>query len=727
MVYMAKNASNLHLNKIYTVTCTDGALVGRVVGDALDAGRRANQYTSKTSTVSTVFNFNLPIPGRRDYEVHTLLKHDPKIVWDGGKKVGHWRTREAFYMKDPLGDPSYIDECVSRWASGNLDTYRRELAYKPYARQAEAIAWAVTTLQSFPRLLIEAAPRFGKSYVALDIARQMGAKTVLILTPFPDADGSFREVVMFHKDFPDAKFEDVRQDDDLDLTIDYPGMRVVMASWQYLEEDKDSCQSIFEDGVDFVIVDETHRASDTIRSEGYLDLIPHKYEVHLSGTPYNDKLVGRFVKSNTWTYDFIDRLSEAAAARALPTPDNRFLASTPSMSLFLIDQMEQVVEECKAKYPDFTVEEGLTLEKFFTEKYRFLVKIFFRNLATTLDDPLAVRLINSPELEDTMSHILLFVPNRIAADLINQVLKELQGEKGGWAGYSITSVSGVDETESFTSVEKFINTEMDKTERTITISVGKATTGVTLPKLTSVWILRKMSSAEQFVQVILRSGTPFKGKVKSSILCFDSESLLVAQAVVASQRSRNTAEPIAQVMATMYRCLPTLVWSPDLKFQEIDAVLALSETKKILMKNAGLDFEFEIPNSALFNELLEADLPEKEIAKIRMELGLGGQKGAKNKKAQKKGAPKNADEQDEEEVVDPDELKVRIRAVLNWMDHIVLGDDVREVAEVLALPEARVQEVLHVSLPQLKAIFDLVTFALVQQWIDTIRIKFNLN
>jgi superfamily II DNA or RNA helicase len=629
-------------------------------------------------------------------------------------------------MKDPKADPKYIDEFVSQWASGSLDAFRRDLKIKPYPRQLEAINWSIRALQSSPRILIEAAPRFGKSYVALEVARGLKVRTVLIITPYPDADGSFREIVTTHENYPDAIFEDAREDDDMDLTVAYPGMRVIMVSWQFLEKDKDSCQSIFEDGADLIVIDETHRASDSLRSEGYLDQIPHKYELHLSGTPYNDKLVGRFVKSNTWTYDFIDRLVDAAEARKHPIEDNKFLASTPSMSLFLIDQMEHITKECRSKYPDFKIEENLTLEKFFTEKYRFLVKIFFRNLTTTLEDPLAERLMNSNQLANTMNHILLFVPNREAADLINQVLKELQGERGGWAGYSITSVSGISEIESFTSVERHINQAMDKSERTITISVGKATTGVTLPKLTSVWILRKMSSAEQFVQVILRSGTPYKGKTKASILCFDSESLLVAQAIVASQRSRNTGEPVAQVMSTMYRCLPTLVWSPDLQFQEIDAALALSETKKILMKNAGLDFEFEISNSAVFNELLEAEFPKAELEKIKIDLGLGGQTGGKNKKKQKRDS-KDDDEKEKEAVEDTNELKVRILAVLNWMDHIVVGYNIKEVADIYNLPEGRIREILHVSFDQLRSIFEIVSLVQIQQWIDAIRIKFDFN
>lgn len=52
------------------------------------------------------------------------------------------------------------------------------------------------------------------------------------------------------------------------------------------------------------------------------------------------------------------------------------------------------------------------------------------------------------------------------------------------------------------------------------------TTGVTLPKLDTIWYFKNTSSAEQFVQILFRTMTPCDGKSDATMYCFDSEASL---------------------------------------------------------------------------------------------------------------------------------------------------------------------------------------------------------
>jgi hypothetical protein len=132
-----------------------------------------------------------------------------------------------------------------------------------------------------------------------------------------------------------------------------------------------------------------------------------------------------------------------------------------------------------------------------------------------------------------------------------------------------------------------------------------------------------MNSAEQFVQTLFRAGTPFAGKDLTPIVCFDSESVLSAQAVVSMQHARRDGAAFATTMRTLYECLPTFVWSPELTFQTLSAESALAFVKEI---KAQLDAgEFDL------SDLPEDFLGGMKLAKrgVEAQLGIGGQEGGK--------------------------------------------------------------------------------------------------
>ena len=68
--------------------------------------------------------------------------------------------------------------------------------------------------------------------------------------------------------------------------------------------------------------------------------------------------------------------------------------------------------------------------------------------------------------------------------------------------------------------------DVNKNDSTIVLTCGKLTTGVTIPKLDTVWYFKKSSSAEQFVQILFRTMTPCEGKDNVSMYCFDTEASL---------------------------------------------------------------------------------------------------------------------------------------------------------------------------------------------------------
>lgn len=708
-------------------------LEARKVGDAINPEIRLKQHAGATTTHygdrPRYIGKPLYVGSRRDYDLHPILKANPKIIWDDSKDAGIWNSREVFYMRDPKDPISYIDEIVSKWASGSKDFYKRDDSKEPYDRQRSIIEQAKKILKQRNRVLVEAAPRTGKSFMALIMAQELGCKTALILTPFPDADGSFRDVVLLHTKFAGSNFRDAREMDSVgfDESYDEDGIQTIMMSWALLNDEKEKLKELFNQHIDVIIVDETHRQSDTERSESLLSKLDHTYEIHLSGTPYNDKLSGRFSEMDTITYDYLDRLVDAEnAKRKLKTerdPIERkkleFLASMPRLQFYLIDQMEAATEYYQQQYPDFKVEDNLTLEKFFSPQMPdAVIKMFFRDLATTRQDPLHPGLIDGERARE-FNHILAFVPSIEAADRIKRIMEEVVAEGAGWAGYHVMSVSGIEELESYDNVEKCINDAQARHGKTFTISVGKATTGVTLPKLSSVWILRRMKSAEQFVQIALRAGTPDKGKQSVNVTCFDSEMAISAQAVIAQMRAQATGEDVAEIMRVLVKCLPTLVYDGktfDTPFS-VEEILDLS--RDLLLQ----------PLSHSDIDLTEIDLVDlqslarlaglRSIEKYTKVIGTGGQAGGKNARVTRSG---NTRKLPIEELTPEDYKKIKagIIEVCKHLDWVVRRG-IKTVRDMRESP--MVLTTLGVTQPELDAILDVVGTEKIQELMSRFEMK----
>lgn len=91
----------------------------------------------------------------------------------------------------------------------------------------------------------------------------------------------------------------------------------------------------------------------------------------------------------------------------------------------------------------------------------------------------------------------------------------------------VALISGADADKDLSHVdEDKINNFFNKNDRAIILTCGKLTTGVTIPKLDTIWYFKKSSSAEQFVQILFRMMTPCENKDSVSMYCFDTEASL---------------------------------------------------------------------------------------------------------------------------------------------------------------------------------------------------------
>lgn len=450
-----------------------------------------------------------------DKPIHRILRS--MFTWAGNKNENPLNTNEAYiiYSSDELDKMiDTVTDIVKNQKIGP-DFFRDRcdnLTYSPRSYQQDIINKAQNVLSVKDRVLVNLSTRGGKSFVSLNIGKNIignaNAANILILTPFPAAEGSFEEVANLHKDFKSWKYIRLSAKTKADEFCD---KNIIFCSYQFYDEEKVICQKLIQDMFfDVIILDECHNTSDSERTKKLLKTLNYGKLLYMSGTPFNDIYSGYFTKDEVVTFDFIDFIKFAKAH-----PDEVKLPNLHIKNVCNVKMLEdELVAMCPDVFKDADVFDFPTIfsndqhaEAFFTWLFR-----------PVKSNPLIVNTKRWFDLSN-QKRIIAFFSTTAQVDVAKKVLKKFL------PNYKVLSVSGEDT--DFNSVdEKTINKAFEKNENTVILTCGKLTTGVTLPKLDTIWYFKNTSSAEQFVQILFRTMTPCDGKSDATMYCFDSEASL---------------------------------------------------------------------------------------------------------------------------------------------------------------------------------------------------------
>lgn len=412
------------------------------------------------------------------------------------------------------------------------------------------------------KFLWNAKMRFGKTISALQLARELDTKRVLIVTHRPVVDANFRE------DF-DKVFRDVsdkwtyasRSDTDgtgevatleKKLAADPEQHYVFFASMQYLcrsnlVNKKDNADSnplkhdILNNEWNLIVVDEAHEGTtgDTQGHEVVKYLSGKKGNVlHLSGTPFN--LYDDFADSEIYTWDYIQEQTrkQEFIDRGVPDTENPYI-TLPKMNIFTYDLAKLRGGEIVKQGAQFTLSEFFRTwtgnrkidhaEMPEGAKGKFVhedaVNSFLDMLCS--EDEQCNYPFSKEEYQDNFHHTLWVVPGVKEAKALAELLRK--HPTFGYGNFEIVNVSGNgDEDEQASNaldqVKKKIGDRPEQTY-TITISCGRLTTGVTVPEWTAVFYLKGSdnTSAATYMQTIFRvqSSHVYGGKMKAECYVFD--------------------------------------------------------------------------------------------------------------------------------------------------------------------------------------------------------------
>lgn len=375
--------------------------------------------------------------------------------------------------------------------------------------------------------LWNAKPRFGKTLASYDLCRKLNAMKVLIVTNRPAiANSWYDDYVKFvgaesgmvfissvdalqNKPYclsREAYLANLRNDgpkgfiefvslQDLKGSIEFGGMFKKLSHVAQLEWD-------------VLIIDEAHEGVDTFKTDVAFDHIKRKFTLHLSGTPFKAIANEKFPVDAifNWTYADEQKAKRDWGDEELPNP----YADLPRLNMFTY-QMSDIVRDEVQRGVDIdgeAVEYAFDLNEFFaTDANGYFahnedVDCFLRTLTTQKKFP-----FSTPELRDELRHTLWMLGRVDSAKALARKLRQ----HPAFEDYEVVLAAGngrLGEEEGTGKAFDKVREAIASHDRTITLSVGQLTTGVTVPEWTAVLMLSNMKSPSLYMQAAFRAQNP---------------------------------------------------------------------------------------------------------------------------------------------------------------------------------------------------------------------------
>ena len=398
-----------------------------------------------------------------------------------------------------------------------------------------------------PHFLWNCKMRFGKTFAAYQLAKQMGWKRLLVMTFKPAVQSAWEEDLKAHVDFEGWQF--ISSKNGLDPgRIDRKRPVVCFGSFQdFLGKNRQTGgiktrnEWVHLTNWDCVIVDEYHygawreKAKDLFENEekkeiefaqgegiDYFDeeIIPittNAY-LYLSGTPFRAIQTGEFIEEEmyNWTY------SDEQRAKTEWEGENNPYASLPRMVMMTYQMPDAIRSVAIAgEFNEFDLNvffsaEGEDEDAHFiyedeVQKWLDLIRgAYTENIVSDLKlrtERPPMPFSHAPLLR-TLTHTFWFLPSVSSCYAMRNLLDERQNSF--YHDYRVVVAAGTDAgigVEALPPVWEAMGNPL-KT-KTITLSCGKLTTGVTVKPWTGIFMLRNSSSPETYFQAAFRVQSPW--------------------------------------------------------------------------------------------------------------------------------------------------------------------------------------------------------------------------
>ncbi len=410
------------------------------------------------------------------------------------------------------------------------------IPYKLRAEQADAVARTLEYRNNHEQgeFLWNAKPRFGKTLAVYDFCKAAGANNVLIVTNRPAIANSWYEDYMKFlgtesgylfvsevdalKNRPcvvsRSKYLDIAADKE-SKCIEFVSLQDMKGSKYFSADGIDKLREVVKMNWDVLVVDEAHEGVDTYKTDVAFDHIKRSFTLHLSGTPFKALANNKFDDDAIYNWTYAD---EQAAKRDwdVSSEEENPYAALPKLNLFTYQMSEIIKEELQQgiEINGETEEYAFDLNEFFTTnngKFKYDISVDRFLDAMTLQEKYP---FSTPELRNELKHTFWLLDRVDSAKALANKLKNHTVFKD----YKVILAAGDgkmdDDEETKKSYDKVVEA-ISQYDKTITLSVGQLTTGITIPEWTAVLMLSNVKSPALYMQAAFRAQNPCLFKVGS--------------------------------------------------------------------------------------------------------------------------------------------------------------------------------------------------------------------
>lgn len=456
--------------------------------------------------------------------------------------------------------------------TGRKTTRDRELAFPMRSEQRAAVdkthayfhsIWK-EDMHAVPRFLWNAKMRFGKTFTAYQLAKKLGAKRVLVVTFKPAVEDAWQTDLESHIDFEGWQYQSRNSGSDptkvsaskplvffgsfQDLlgrdgagNIKPKNEWIHKVKWDLVIFDeyhfgawRDTAKELFEGEEDSIVKKELKYSKDldqvnedfTVLSENETDFLPitTKAYLYLSGTPFKALATGEFIEEQifNWTYTDEQRAKEKFPSKN-PGKWNPY-GALPQMRLLTYQMPDELVAIASAgEFDEFDLNAFFEAEAV-GAKAQFRHKSDVQKWLDIIRGGYAPRSVDhlktgsrppfpysDVRLLPYLQHSFWFLPNVAACQAMANLLQERHNVF--WHDYSVIMAAGASAgigLDALPPVRAAIGSGFDS--KTITLSCGKLTTGVTISQWSSILMLRNLKSPESYFQAAFRVQSPWSIK-----------------------------------------------------------------------------------------------------------------------------------------------------------------------------------------------------------------------
>ena len=441
--------------------------------------------------------------------------------------------------------------------TGERTEANRTLTFGMRPEQEEAVKKSIAYFKSFkkenpdktPHFLWNAKMRFGKTFAGYQLAKKMGWTKILVLTFKPAVQSAWDEDLMTHVDFEGWQFI---SRNGLSFEEANPKKPIVcFGSFQdYLGKNtstggiKTKNEWVHATHWDCVIFDEYHygawreNAKELFEAEGKKELefgegegidyfdeeampITTNHYLYLSGTPFRAIASGEFIEEQIFNWTYSDE--QRAKAEWEDSGGNNPYASLPRMVMMtyqLPDSICQIAELGEFNGFDLNVffsaeGEGSKARFKYEDEVQKWLDLIRGSFSETTVDNLKMGAKKPPlpfshaPLLNVLNHTFWFLPTVAACHAMANLLKQRQNKF--YHDYNVVVAAGTQAGIGVQALPPVLDAMTDNPleSKTITLSCGKLTTGVSVKPWTGIFMLRNSSSPETYFQAAFRVQTPW--------------------------------------------------------------------------------------------------------------------------------------------------------------------------------------------------------------------------